>query len=482
MGNDSQNTKFSAEDWAIELAEQGFSNPAADNMQFLQSTLNSTGSESVGAASSGYFSTSAKSLPNTSHPFGNSFSGLAPAYSGAGLLGAVAVTDMAGLGSAMAMAAQVATAAPVTFGKNAVGDSALLSSVGDKANMLIDPLDLQDSLPLTQAAMDSNSNSPVSNWMDTNAVFFGFNSLSDAPDSTDALMSLIAALGQNPSPENLQAAIDAVSDQIALLNSTFDPVFEGLDGEIQSQIAAQEGLSSTDLGVSIFDDAGSVSSTLSDLIGSIDVANNPQLSSLLNMDSTFDNISTLVGSLPDLDLSPVINPITDIVGGITDPITDIVGGITDPITDIVGGVTDPITDIVGGVTDPITDIVGGITDPITDIVGGITDPITDIVGGITDPITDIVGGVTDPITDIVGGVTDPITDIVGGITDPITEPVIDIVDGLLPDLGLLSGLSTGGESADGNDLLGLSNSGISSTAGTEGGALDGLLGALDPNK
>ena len=55
---------------------------------------------------------------------------------------------MAGLTSAMGMAAQIATAAPVTFGKSAVGDSAVLAAAGDKALSLV-PLNLQDNMPLT---------------------------------------------------------------------------------------------------------------------------------------------------------------------------------------------------------------------------------------------------------------------------------------------------------------------------------------------
>jgi hypothetical protein len=457
MGNDTFNTSLNAEDRAIEQAEQGFSNPAADNMQFLQSTLEVMASESVGASSS-YFNTTSKPSSTTSNSFGNSFPGLSPAYSGAGLLGAVAATDMAGLTSAMGMAAQVATTAPVVFGKNAVGDSAVLAATGNRTIATATSLSDQNSLQFSKANVDQNTNSFLSNEIAAYSVFPGNDEFPDASDSNDSLMSLIAGLGQNPTSENLQAAMDAISDQIELLNTTFGPVFDGLSGEIQSQIAVQDNLSSTDLGMSIFDDAGSVSSTLTDLIGSIDVANNPQLANLLNLDSTFDNISSLVGSLPDLDLSPVTNPVIDIVGGITEPIID-------PITDIVGGITEPIID-------PITDIVGGITepiiDPITDIVGGITEPIID-------PITDIVGGITEPIID-------PITDIVGGITEPITEPILDVVDGLLPDLGLLSGLSSSGVNADGNDLLGSSNNGISSNAGADSGALNSLLGAFDPNK
>jgi len=100
----------------------------------------------------------------------------------------------------------------------------------------------------------------------------------------DALNSLISGLGQNPSPESLQTAIDAVLDQINLLNTTFEPVFDNLSGDVQNQFATQNSLPTGDLGLSIFEDAGEVSTVLTDLLGTINVGANPQLDSLLITD------------------------------------------------------------------------------------------------------------------------------------------------------------------------------------------------------
>ncbi|MCR2747502.1 hypothetical protein, partial [Limnobacter parvus] len=88
---------------------------------------------------------------------------------------------------------------------------------------------------------------------------------------------------------------------------------------------------------------------------------------------------------------------------------------------------------------------------------------------------EIVDGITDPVID-------PIIEIVDGITDPVIDPITDIVEGVLPDLGLLSGLGSSPSSDSDFGLLDSLSSGISSSAGSEGGALDGLLGSIDPNK
>jgi len=432
MGDDIQNIKSTAEDLAVERAEQQLADPSALNMQFLQSTLNTSEFEGL-SANSGFPGSAAKSQLHPSNQSGGGFSGLSPAYSGAGLLGAVAAADLSGASSAMGMAAQVASAAPVTFGKTAVGESATLAGLGNKA--LVQPADLSkiSDLPLLKPVVNPDGSMvPVSaEFAQLMAMLEGGGGIN--PD--DALSNLIGGLGQNPSPESLQTAIDAVLDQINLLNTTFEPVFDNLSGDVQNQFAAQTGLPSGDLGLSIFEDAGEVSSVLTDLLGTIDVGANPQLDSLLNLDSTFDDIASLVGSLPDLDLSPVTDPVTDIVGGITDGI----GGITDPVTDIVD-------DVVGGITDPVVD-------PIVDVITDVTDPVVD---PIVDPILD-------PVTDI---------------TDPLLEPILDPITG---GGGLLSGLSSSSSESD-SGLLDSLSSGISSSAGSEGGALDGLLGSLDQNK
>ncbi len=457
MGDDIQNMKSTAEDRAVERAEQQLADPSALNMQFLQSTLNTSEFDGL-SANSGFPGSAAKSQLHQSNPSGGGFSGLSPAYSGAGLLGAVAAADLSGASSAMGMAAQVASAAPVTFGKTTVGESASLAGLGNKA--LSQPADLSkiSDFPLLKPVANADGSMvPMSaEFAQLMAMLEGSGGIN--PD--DALNSLISGLGQNPNPESLQTAIDAVLDQINLLNTTFEPVFDNLSGDVQNQFATQNSMPTGDLGLSIFEDAGEVSTVLTDLLGTIDVVANPQLDSLLNLDSTIDDIVSLVGSLPDLDLSPVTDPITEIVGGITDGI----GGITDPVTGIVddgvGGVTDPVTGIVddgvGGVTDPVTGIVD-------DVVGGVTDPVTGIVD-------DVAGGVTDGVIDV----TNPVVDVITDVTDPLLDPV-------LGDGGLLSGLSSSSSESD-SGLLDSLSSGISSSAGAEGGALDSLLGSLDQNK
>ena len=427
MGDEIQNTKTTAEDLAIERAEQQLADPSAANMQFLQSTLVNNEFDGV-SASTGFFNASAKqSISSPSHS-GGGFSGLSPAYSGAGLLGAVAAADMGGASSAMGIAAQVASAAPVTFGKEAVGESATLAALGDKA--LVQPVDGNSAL-LKPLANADGSMVPLSpEFSQLLAMLEG----SDSVNPDDALMGLVSGLGQTPSSENLQAAIDAVLGQINLLNSTFEPVFDGLAGEVQSQIGVQNALSSTDLGFSILDSADDVSTTLSDLMGSVDVVSNPQIDSLLSLGSTLDDVVSLVGSLPELDLRPI----------------------TDPVLDVVDGVVDPIIDVTDPVIDPIIDIITDITDPVTD-------PVTDVIEPVIDPVLD---PILDPITDV----TDP-------VIDPILDPILDpITDG-----GLLSGLSSTSSDSD-TGLLDPLSSGISSSAGSEGGVLDGALGPLDPNK
>lgn len=432
MGDDIQNIKTTAEDLAIERVEQQLADPAALNMQFLQSTLNTSEFEGL-SAGTGFSTGSVKGAISAPGNSTTGFSGLSPAYSGAGLLGAVAVADMSGASSAMGMAAQVASAAPVTFGKASVGESANLGLA--QGNGLTNTED--QTAMLKPVGNADGSLVPVSAEFNQLMAMLEGNDNGVNPD--DTLMSLIGGLGQTPSPENLQSAIDSVIGQINLLTDTFGQVFDGLTVDVQNQVGIQNDLPSGDLGLSIFEDAGAVSSTLGDFLGIIDVGSNPQLDSLLNLDSTLDDVASLIGSLPDLDLSPVTDPVVDIIGGITEPVLD-------------------------PVLDPILDPVTGIVD---DVVGGITEPVIEITDPILDPIIDAVDPVLDPVTD-------PVADIIDPVIDPILEP---ITDG-----GLLSGLSTSTSSESDSGLLDSLSSGISSSAGSTGGALDGVLGPLDPNK
>ncbi|WP_370263878.1 hypothetical protein, partial [Limnobacter sp.] len=357
------------EDLDIERAEQGFADPGSANMQFLQSTLpNSDADSSLSTYSMQGWASPGKASHSAASSFPG-FSNLAPAYSGLGLIGAVGSADFAGGGSALGLSSAVAAAAPAAMGKTSVGDSAALAAMGAKAMAPALPAErFTDGLPLMKAGKEALV--PLSPEFEQLMAMLGVPSDFDAMDPAQLLIS-----GGGTGAENLQSAIDAVMDQITLLNNTFEPLMEGLSGEVQSQVAMVGNQSTTDLGLNILSDAQSVSSTLGDVLGTVNVGANPQFAGLLNLGSAIDEVLAVVDTLPTLD--PVTTPIADIVGGVLNPITE-------PVTDIVGGI------INNPVTSPITD---PITEPVTDIVGGIinnpvTSPITD---PITEPVTDIVG-------------------------------------------------------------------------------------------
>ncbi|HEY1059042.1 MAG TPA: hypothetical protein VGE55_09970 [Limnobacter sp.] len=421
----------------MQKAESVLADPHALNMQILQSTIDHTPQDLSAASAALPRSTFSNSIPHSyaTAPLG----GVAPAFSGLGLL--AATVDHAGAASALGLVSSTAAAAPSSFGKTSLGDAAQLSHLGAKAMVDNMPAErLADSLPLLKPIVGQESHSMSPELDHLLASLMNPEALSTAVDPAH----LLQGLGSNPSADALQTAIDTLVDQINLLNNTFEPVFDNLSADVSQQLSDFSGLPTTDLGVILHDDASNLSDSLSSLLSVTDSIGNPSIDNLLHLGTTVDDVVSLVGNLPGVDLSPVLTPITDVVGDITQPITDIVGGITDPITQ-------PITDIVGGITDPITQ-------PITDIVGGITDPITQ---PITQPITDVVGGVTTPITQ-------PISDI-GGVLGTVTG-------------GLLGAHQVDGAPATDTSMLNTLSSGISSTSGAADGAVSHLLGGLDPTK
>jgi hypothetical protein len=364
MSDDIRNSRVTSEDTSVQEAEQQFASPQSLNMQFLQSSLsdNSNGIPPVGLNS---FTSSAKeSFPGSSSS-GQEGQSIFPASSGTSVLGAMSSANLGSAAGAIGMVSQVASAAPGAFGKSQVGESASLTSLGNRA--LAEPavgLKPDASLPILKpvANPDGSLVPQLPEFAQLMAMLEGpVNNL--YPDAV--LTSLLNQLGENPSADNLDAAIDAVLDQINLLNDSFAPVFDELGMDVQSQVEAQQNMSTTDLGVSIFDDAGTVVSNLTDMLGDLGTGSASQLQGLLNLGTAFDGITSLLPPLPNLDISPITDPVIGIIDGV-------IGGITDPVTDIVGGV-------VGGITDPVTDIVD-------DVVGGITDPVTDIVDGVVDSI------------------------------------------------------------------------------------------------
>ena len=415
MKQDNISTENAAEESAIKAAEGQLGLPSAPNMQFLQSTLPG---------------------PDFRAP-GDIF-------------------------SALAMASQAAAAAPASFGKYEVGQAAVLAGLGDKA--LANP-------PVEAYPVDSESLLKPVDRLDTNEVdpLGHLNNIvteldaKDGPIPGDALVSLMANLDSAPDPDDLNAAIQAVSDQIGLLNEIFMPILDGLNADVQSEKTLLNTLPTPDLGLSIMDDTGELSTSLTDLLGTVDIISNPQIDSLLSLDSTFEEIVSLVGSLPELDLTSITEPVVDSVLEVTEPLIETIDSAIEPVVDTLVELTEPVLDVLTETTDQLVDAVVEVTEPLIDTVSTVLEPVIE-------PLTDL----TEPVVETLVETTEPILDTIEDLSEPLLEPVSEI--------GLLSGLTSSSSTNDETGLLDTSSSGISSTAGADDSSLSSLLGALDPTK
>ena len=415
MKQDNISTENAAEESAIKAAEGQLGLPSAPNMQFLQSTLPG---------------------PDFRAP-GDIF-------------------------SALAMASQAAAAAPASFGKYEVGQAAVLAGLGDKA--LANP-------PVEAYPVDSESLLKPVDRLDTNEVYLLGQidkiatelDAKDGPIPGDALVSLMANLDSAPDPDDLNAAIQAVSDQIGLLNEIFMPILDGLNADVRSEKTLLNTLPTPDLGLSIMDDTGELSTSLTDLLGTVDIISNPQIDSLLSLDSTFEEIVSLVGSLPELDLTSITEPVVDSVLEVTEPLIETIDSAIEPVVDTLVELTEPVLDVLTETTDQLVDAVVEVTEPLVDTVSTVLEPLTE-------PLTDL----TEPVVETLVETTEPILDTIEDLSEPLLETVSEI--------GLLSGLTSSSSTNDESGLLDTLSSGISSTAGADDSSLSGLLGALDPTK
>ena len=415
MKQDNISTENAAEESAIKAAEGQLGLPSAPNMQFLQSTLPG---------------------PDLRAP-GDIF-------------------------SAVAMATQAAAAAPASFGKYEVGQAAVLAGLGDKA--------LANS-PDEAYPVDSDAVLKPVGRLDTNEVYLLGQidkiatelDAKDGPIPGDALVSLMANLDSAPDPDDLNAAIQAVSDQIGLLNEIFMPILDGLNADVQSEKTFLNTLPTPDLGLSIMDDAGELSTSLTDLLGTVDIISSPQIDSLLSLDSTFEEIVSLVGSLPELDLTSITEPVVDSVLEVTEPLIETIDSAIEPVVDTLVELTEPVLDVLTETTDQLVDAVVEVTEPLVDTVSTVLEPLTE-------PLTDL----TEPVVETLVETTEPILDTIEDLSEPLLETVSEI--------GLLSGLTSSSSTNDEAGLLDTLSSGISSTAGADDSSLSGLLGALDPTK
>lgn len=393
MKQDNMDTEVAAEENAIKTAEGQLGLPSAQNMQLLQSTLPG---------------------PDFRAP-GDTF-------------------------SAAAITTQAAAAAPASFGKQEVGQGAVLAGLGDKA-MAVSP-----DLP-----SQANSGSILESVVDPHAKHMGLSDLPnhnvtaidarEAPLPGDALVYLMANLDAAPNHDDLTAAIQAVGEQIGLLNEIFLPILDGLNADVQSEMTLLNTLPTPDLGLSMKDDAGELTTTLSDLLGTIDVISSPQIDSLLSLGGTFEEIVSLVGSLPELDLSPALD---SVVGAISD------------------------------ITEPVVDAIVDAAEPLIESIDSAIEPVVETLVELTEPVLNVLTETTVPLDDTVSTVTEPLLDTIEDLSEPLLETVSEI--------GLLSGITSTSSTDDEASLLETLSSGISSTAGSDDSALGGLPGVLDPNK
>ncbi|MDQ8920238.1 hypothetical protein RFH39_18330 [Acinetobacter baumannii] len=159
-----------------------------------------------------------------------------------------------------------------------------------------------------------------------------------------------------------------------------------------------------------------------------------------------ENATGILGTLIQ-NGSTATGIVTDILGGVTGTIGGVTGGIggDNPlgvVTDIIGGVTGGIggdnplgvvTDIIGGVTGGIggdnplgvvTDIIGGVTGGI---IGGGTSPISPVIDVVQGGI-DILQGVESLKTEIINTGIDTVADTIIGVLPQAEHPVSEIAD------------------------------------------------------
>lgn len=426
MKQDNTSTENAAEERAIKAAEGQLVLPSAPNMQLLESTLPG---------------------PDFRTP-GDIF-------------------------SATAMVSQAAAAAPASFGKYEVGQAAVLAGLGDKA--LVNSPD--EAYPVDSEVLLKPLTGLDANEMDLLGQLNNFVTELDAKDGPtpgDALVSLMANLDSAPDPDNLTAAIQSVADQIGLLNEIFMPILDGLNADVQSEKTFLNTLPTPDLGLSIVDDAGELSTSLTDLLGTVDIISSPQIDSLLSLDSTFEEIVSLVGSLPELDLTSITDPVIDVIGEITEPVVDAVLEVIEPLIETIDSAIEPVVDTLVELTEPVLDVLSETTDQLVAAVVEVTEPLIDTVSTVLEPVIEPLTDLTEPVVETLVETTEPILDTIEDLSEPLLETVSEI--------GLLSGLTSSSSTNDEAGLLDTLSSGISSTAGADDSSLSGLLGALDPTK
>jgi len=350
-------------DSSIESAERELSQPGSEGMRILQSVVADNLPTPAYEASG--LSTAAQKISQSNS--GTVSSGLPSGFlpGGSSALSAVSagISNASSASSAIGLTAQAAAAAPVALGKEA---AAVANANAAAVRMADKPADLAKDLPAAdklllkaQEIQDNPEFQQLQAMLSSNGL---------TPAESQMLSDLIQGLSTTAgSPENVDVAIQLVTEQISALTAAFDPYMENLSADIQSSVNELSALAGTDLGVIILESTESLANGLSGelsngLTGNLAGSNLGQ--TLSDVGATLDDVLGLVGGLPDgvsstdnstggLDvLTPIVDSVVDsVVTPIADPIVD---AVVDPVTDVVDTVVEPVvTPIVDTVVDTV---------------------------------------------------------------------------------------------------------------------------------
>jgi len=308
------NALSSPSDTILERSERDLAQPGSEGMRILQSVVTENfATPSLDSANSGNAPQKINQNPATAVT-----SGLPNAFlpGGLGALSAVSagISEASSASSAMGLIAQAAAAAPVALGKEAaaVADAnAAAARVADKSADSIKDLPPTDKLLVkAQEIQDNPEFQQLQAMLSSNGL---------TPSESQMLSDLIQGLSTTAgSPENLDTAIQMVTDQIAALTSAFDPYMEDLSFDVQNSVSELSELSGTDLGVIILESTSSLGNELSSGLTNSFIGSNLG-QTLSDVGATLDDVLGLVGGLPDgvstTDSSSggldVISPIVD---------------------------------------------------------------------------------------------------------------------------------------------------------------------------
>lgn len=165
-------------------------------------------------------------------------------------------------------------------------------------------------------------------------------------------------------------------------------------------------------------------------------------------------------------LDQVLDPVTDVLGGVVHVVDTVVDPLVAPVVGLVGDVVESLDPILDQVVSPVAGLAGSVIelvepllDPIIMPTAAVLEEVLQALDPVIDPVTGIAAGATallgeaiEPVTALVGDVVEPLVPVINDLTAPIGE----VISPLLAPLGSVLAPVTApllGPIADGISLL-----------------------------